>query len=94
MQKMCRTCTHWRTTAPWQGQCDLHPWPQTRWSETARVPGCPDYTDRFQDYRWQKAAGIHATHDPRTGRTAVGPDPDATYDRLREERLLRGAQHD
>ena len=78
MQKMCRTCVHWYTTRPWQGQCDLHPWPHTRWSETARVPACPDYIDRLQHYRRQQAA--------------LGPDPDAEYDRRRELRDLEEAR--
>ena len=82
--RRCRNCRYWRSIPPWQGNCTLHPSPRPMWTETASPTerGCSGYTDARN---WELAAALHAIYDPRAGRTETGPDPDALYDRMRED---------
>ena len=49
--RFCRNCEHWHTTRVWKGNCRKHPWDKNKYSQEARVSGCPDYVDKYTKYK-------------------------------------------
>jgi len=49
--RLCRDCEQWHTTKQWRGNCWKHPWERDKWSETASVPECRDFVDKYAKYQ-------------------------------------------
>jgi len=54
--RLCRDCEQWHTTKQWRGNCWKHPWERDKYSETASVPDCRDYTPKVVVPLYQVAA--------------------------------------